>query len=209
MLLQIQVSLLMMVLLLGGCTSEEQIRKSALRYFKEGNTAFLHRDYQNAIWNYRKAITMDTETPEFYFNLGLVYYELGNFPEALDAYKRAAELRPRLSDTYYNIALVYHRMEQSNEADRYYTRYQDMLSLRKAKELARKKAEQAQPQPQPKQTMVLENPNALKKEFRKVKGQKPVIKKQNPTLALSKNTSSKLKFSAPPRGATKSIPNWE
>ena len=134
----------MAAMLFAGCTSEQQIRKSALRYFKDGNSAYLHRDYQNAIWNYRKAITMDSETPEFHFNLGLVYYELGNYPEALDAYMRVAELRPGLSDTYYNIALAYHRMEQSTDADRYYNRYQDMLSLRKAKELARKKAEMKQ-----------------------------------------------------------------
>ena len=134
----------MAAMLFAGCTSEQQIRKSALRYFKDGNSAYLHRDYQNAIWNYRKAITMDSETPEFHFNLGLVYFELGNYPEALDAYMRVAELRPGLSDTYYNIALAYHRMEQSTDADRYYNRYQDMLSLRKAKELARKKAEMKQ-----------------------------------------------------------------
>ena len=59
----------MAAMLFAGCTSEQQIRKSALRYFKDGNSAFLHRDYQNAIWNYRKAITMDSETPEFHFCL--------------------------------------------------------------------------------------------------------------------------------------------
>ena len=80
----------MVVMLFTGCTSEQQIRKSALRYFKDGNSAYLHRDYHNAIWNYRKAITMDSETPEFHFNLGLVYFELGNYPEALDAYIRVA-----------------------------------------------------------------------------------------------------------------------
>ena len=144
MLFRLNGFLLMAAMLFAGCTSEQQIRKSALRYFKDGNSAYLHRDYQNAIWNYRKAITMDSETPEFHFNLGLVYYELGNYPEALDAYMRVAELRPGLSDTYYNIALAYHRMEQSTDADRYYNRYQDMLSLRKAKELARKKAEMKQ-----------------------------------------------------------------
>ena len=94
MLFRLNGFLLMAAMLFAGCTSDQQIRKSALRYFKDGNSAYLHRDYQNAIWNYRKAITMDSETPEFHFNLGLVYYELGNYPEALDAYMRVAELRP-------------------------------------------------------------------------------------------------------------------
>ena len=205
-LLPFQISILIISLLWGGCTNEDQIRKSALSYFKEGNSAYLHRDYQNAIWNYRKAITLDSETPEFFFNLGLVYYELGNFPEALDAYKRTAELRPRLSDVYYNIALVYHRMEKSNEADRFYNRYQDMLSLRKAKELARKKAEEAQapkdmtPVNASKNQARIKNPKTQKK---------PVLKKSNPALASSQNTSSKLKFSSPPRGVTKNIPSWD
>ena len=205
-LLPFKISILVLSLLYGACSNDEQILKSALRYFKEGNSAYLHRDYQNAIWNYRKAITMDTETPEFYFNLGLVYYELGNFPEALDAYKRTAELQPRLSDVYYNIALVYHRMEKSNEADRYYTRYQDMLSLRKAKEMARIKAEEAQipkdmtPVNTSSNQIRIQKPNARKK---------PVIKKSNPALASSQNNSSKLKFSSPPRGATNKIPSWE
>ena len=107
MLFRLNGFLLMAAMLFAGCTSEQQIRKSALRYFKDGNSAYLHRDYQNAIWNYRKAITMDSETPEFHFNLGLVYYELGNYPEALDAYMRVAELRPGLSDTYYNLSLIH------------------------------------------------------------------------------------------------------
>ena len=205
MLFRLNGFLLMAAMLFAGCTSEQQIRKSALRYFKDGNSAYLHRDYQNAIWNYRKAITMDSETPEFHFNLGLVYYELGNYPEALDAYMRVAELRPGLSDTYYNIALAYHRMEQSTDADRYYNRYQDMLSLRKAKELARKKAEMKQQE----QPAVAAETKPVKAKSPKAVVKKPVVKKMNPTLASTQKTPSKLKFSNPPRKGTGSIPNWE
>ena len=97
-------------------------------------------------------------------------------------------------------------MEKSNEADRYYSRYQDMLSLRKAKELARKKAEEVQsakdmtPVSASSNQARMQNPKAQKK---------PVLKKSNPALASSQNNSSKLKFSSPPRGATKNIPSWE
>ena len=51
--------LIMIPLMMGACTNEVQIRKSALKYFNEGNSALKHRDYQVAIWNYQKAISLD------------------------------------------------------------------------------------------------------------------------------------------------------
>ena len=126
--------LLMIPLMIGACTNEVQIRKSALKYFNEGNSALKHRDYQAAIWNYQKAISLDSETPNFHYNLGLTYYEIGNFKESIDSFRRVEMLVPNQSDTYYNLALAYNKISESRMADFYYNRYQDMLSLRKAQE---------------------------------------------------------------------------
>jgi len=126
--------LLMIPLMIGACTNEVQIRKSALKYFNEGNSALKHRDYQAAIWNYQKAISLDSETPNFHYNLGLTYYEIGNFRESIDSFRRVERLVPNQSDTYYNLALAYNQISESRMADLYYNRYQDMLSLRKAQE---------------------------------------------------------------------------
>ena len=126
--------LLMIPLIIGACTNEVQIRKSALKYFNEGNSALKHRDYQAAIWNYQKAISLDSETPNFHYNLGLTYYEIGNFKESIDSFRRVEMLVPNQSDTYYNLALAYNKISESRMADFYYNRYQDMLSLRKAQE---------------------------------------------------------------------------
>ena len=126
--------LLMIPLMIGACTNEVQIRKSALKYFNEGNSALKHRDYQAAIWNYQKAISLDSETPNFHYNLGLTYYEIGNYKESIDSFKRVEMLVPNQSDTYYNLALAYNKISESRMADFYYNRYQDMLSLRKAQE---------------------------------------------------------------------------
>ena len=93
-----------------------------------------HRDYQVAIWNYQKAITLDSESPNFHYNLGLTYYEIGNYSESIDSFKRVESLVPSQTDTYYNIALAHYKMTNSRLADVYYNRYQDMLSLRKAQE---------------------------------------------------------------------------
>ena len=126
--------LIMIPLMMGACTNEVQIRKSALKYFNEGNSALKHRDYQVAIWNYQKAISLDSETPNFHYNLGLTYYEIGNFKESIDSFRRVEMLVPNQSDTYYNLALAYNKISESRMADFYYNRYQDMLSLRKAQE---------------------------------------------------------------------------
>ena len=126
--------LLMIPLMIGACTNEVQIRKSALKYFNEGNSALKHRDYQAAIWNYQKAISLDSETPNFHYNLGLTYYEIANYKESIDSFKRVEILVPSQSDTYYNLALAYNKISESHMADFYYNRYQDMLSLRKAQE---------------------------------------------------------------------------
>ena len=126
--------LIMIPLMIGACTNEVQIRKSALKYFNEGNSALKHRDYQAAIWNYQKAISLDSETPNFHYNLGLTYYEIGNYKESIDSFRRVEILVPSQSDTYYNLALAYNKISENRMADFYYNRYQDMLSLRKAQE---------------------------------------------------------------------------
>ena len=126
--------LIMIPLIMGACSNEVQIRKSALKYFNEGNSALKHRDYQAAIWNYQKAISLDSETPNFHYNLGLTYYEIGNYKESIDSFRRVEMLVPNQSDTYYNLALAYNKMSESRMADFYYNRYQDLLSLRKAQE---------------------------------------------------------------------------
>ena len=126
--------LIVIPLMMGACTNEVQIRKSALKYFNEGNSALKHRDYQAAIWNYQKAISLDGETPNFHYNLGLTYYEIGNYRESIDSFRRSEMLAPNQSDTYYNLALAYNQISESRMADLYYNRYQDMLSLRKAQE---------------------------------------------------------------------------
>ena len=96
--------------MIGACTNEVQIRKSALKYFNEGNSSLKHRDYQAAIWNYQKAISLDSETPNFHYNLGLTYYEIGNFTESIDSFRRVEMLVPSQSDTYYNLALAYNKI---------------------------------------------------------------------------------------------------
>jgi tetratricopeptide (TPR) repeat protein len=173
--------------MIGACTDEVQIHKSALRYYSEGNEALKHRDYQIAIWNYQKAISLDSETPNFHYNLGLTYYEIGNYSESIDSFKRVESLVPNQTDTYYNLALAHHKMSNSRLADIYFNRYQDMLSLRKAQERL-----EAVRKEQERETKIAEADSKRKE-----------LKKSSPST--SKKTSLKKKS----KPGKSEVPNWE
>ena len=179
--------LLLLPLLFAACTEDVKIHKSALRYFDEGNAALKHRDYQIAIWNYQKAISLDSESPNFHYNLGLTYYEIGNYSESIDSFKHVELLVPSQTATYYNLALAHYKMSNSRLADIYYNRYQDMLSLRKAQQRlveARKEQEL-----DAKINATEAKPKILKKSS--------TLKKKDPTLK-KKSDTGKL-----------TIPGWE
>ena len=179
--------LLLFPLIFGACTDEVQIRKSALRYYNDGNSALKHRDYQVAIWNYQKAISLDSESPNYHYNLGLTYYEIGNYRESIESFKRVELLVPSQSDTYYNLALAHYKMSNSYLADIYYNRYQDMLSLRKAQERleeVRKKQER--------EAKIAESDSKQK-----------VLKRNS--LSSSKKSGLKKKL----KPGKSEIPNWE
>ena len=170
-----------------ACTEDVKIHKSALRYFDEGNAALKHRDYQIAIWNYQKAISLDSKSPNFHYNLGLTYYEIGNYSESINSFKQVELLVPSQTATYYNLALAHYKMSNSRLADIYYNRYQDMLSLRKAQQRlieAQKKQEL-----DAKINATEAKPKILKKSS--------TLKKKNPTLKKESDTG-KL-----------TIPGWE
>ncbi|MBF0237471.1 MAG: tetratricopeptide repeat protein [SAR324 cluster bacterium] len=139
------------LMVIQGCADKALIRQSALQYFKEGNAAFDVRDYNAAIWHYVRAINLDSTTPEFYYNLGLVYYEIGNYKESLDAFENVLLMIPELPDTHYNMALAYNKLYNSDKANEHYNQYQAMLSVRMAQEAAARQKES--------QTQDAQNPN--------------------------------------------------
>jgi tetratricopeptide (TPR) repeat protein len=179
--------LLLFPLIFGACTDDVQIHKSALRYYNDGNSALKHRDYQVAIWNYQKAISLDSESPNYHYNLGLTYYEIGYYRESIESFKRVELLVPSQTDTYYNLALAHYKMSNSRLADIYYNRYQDMLSLRKAQERleeVRKKQER--------EAIIAESDSKQK-----------VLQKSTPASSKKSGLKKKLK---PDKSE---IPNWE
>ena len=118
-----------------NCSSDNYIPPSPMHFFEKGNIAFDERDYQTAIWNYQKAIHMDKNTSEYHYNLGLAFYETGNYKNAIKAFKNAHKVNPSNASVFYNIALSYNKLYRSDLAHKYYNKYQSILKSQRKKEV--------------------------------------------------------------------------
>lgn len=65
-----------------------------------GNRYSRNGVYDQAIENYSRAIELDEQFADAYFNRGVSYYELGQYQEAIDDLTQAIDLNPA-DDNYY------------------------------------------------------------------------------------------------------------
>ncbi len=63
-------------------------------------------DYSEAIADLKKAISLMSELPHLYYNLGNIYCQSGDMPAAIEQYNKAIELFPYFAEAYYNRGLV-------------------------------------------------------------------------------------------------------
>lgn len=61
------------------------------------------------IASYQRAIGGDPRNPNYYFNLGTVYYSLGNYDEAIRFFEQAISLKPDIANYYYNLAYAHYQ----------------------------------------------------------------------------------------------------
>jgi len=76
---------------------------------------------QGASWEqlrdiYRDVVKYDPGFAEAYANLGVAYFELGQFPLAKVAYKQALDIDTQLPEVHYNLAALYESLAQIDEA---------------------------------------------------------------------------------------------
>lgn len=63
-------------------------------------------DYSEAIEDMRRAIELMPELPHAYYNLGNLYYMIGDMPGAIEQFSKAIELFPYFAEAYYNRGMV-------------------------------------------------------------------------------------------------------
>ena len=94
---------------------------------KAANWANLANIYKNLLnlaekadtWSisaYQRAIVLDPNNPNYYLELGGVYYLLKNYDEAIKMFKTAIRLNPNWPNAYYNLAWTFYQRGEKAEA---------------------------------------------------------------------------------------------
>ena len=73
----------------------------------EGFDHFYNLEYDQAIADFNKALSIDPKNAEGYFNRGLVYDNQGKYDKALPDYNKFIELNPNHMSGYINRGILY------------------------------------------------------------------------------------------------------
>ena len=74
--------------------------------------------YEEAIKNYKKAISLNNDISDLHLNLGLCYKSVNNQKEAIKALTKAAELSPSSDEIQYELAESYFQLQDYENAEK-------------------------------------------------------------------------------------------
>lgn len=86
-----------------------------MNYFSEGNKFYNQKDYEQAIYFYKKAISEDSSKACSYYNIGVCFIKLKKFDDAIIMLNNALSLQKE-SKYYFNLAYCYTMKECFNKA---------------------------------------------------------------------------------------------
>lgn len=104
-------------------------------YYKEiGNIYFDKKRYKDAIEAYEKAIALNPEFKEAFFNLGIAYYSLAedlkaanDSEQAIFYYQKVLKINPNYADVYFKIGVIYQETGNFQKAVEYYTKTLELV----------------------------------------------------------------------------------
>jgi tetratricopeptide (TPR) repeat protein len=85
----------LMLILLLACFLTNVI-SAQQELFDKGNKAYQEGNYELALQNYQELLQGDKHSAELYYNTGLSYFQLENWPYAILYFEKAQKINPRL-----------------------------------------------------------------------------------------------------------------
>lgn len=103
---------------ISSLTAETQKNKRAAaeRFYSQGVAQLSRDDYQRALSFFEKAVEMDPNYAEAWYQAGFCYGVLGRHGDSLASSKNAAKLRPEWAATYVNIGISSYALGQFNDS---------------------------------------------------------------------------------------------
>lgn len=84
---------------------------------KEALSNAKNKKYKEAINKWIKAITMNPTDPDYYFNLGIAFFEIKNYKESIENLRKAISLCPIYFKTHLILGTVYLKTRQFDQAE--------------------------------------------------------------------------------------------
>ncbi len=82
--------------------------EDARLFFNIGFTFEKLKDFKKAEYSYRKAIELNPNEPDYYYNLGyLLMQNKKNLKEAVECFKKVLEKEPNDANTFFNLGIIY------------------------------------------------------------------------------------------------------
>ena len=107
-------------LILGADNKESEYslskNKSALKYYKKGQTAMTNEDYPEAIANFSEAVKQDKNFAFAWDNLGISLRKSGKNLEAIEAYNESLAIDPKGQTPLQNLPVVYNILKDYDKA---------------------------------------------------------------------------------------------
>ena len=90
----------------------DQLHQEALRFAK-------NRQYREAISRWVNAISQNPLDPDYYFNLGIAFFEIKNFQESIENLKQSIEICPIYYKSHLILGTVFLKVRQYENAEKY------------------------------------------------------------------------------------------
>jgi serine/threonine protein kinase/cytochrome c-type biogenesis protein CcmH/NrfG len=105
----------------AGPKAEESSQGKAKALVTEA-TGYLHSKPDRAKSLLAEAVTLDPANMEGYFQLGLLYLHLKEYPKSIDALRKVTEIDPRFPDGHFNLGYAYAMKKSYGKAEESYKR---------------------------------------------------------------------------------------
>ncbi len=108
----------------------------AAKEHAKGTEQMLAKKYKEAIVFFRRAIDLNPDFAEAYYNLGVSYEELGKHDDSIETLNKAIQLAPQNANAHYALGYAYCQLKRYKES---IDAFERSLALKSGNAFARKK----------------------------------------------------------------------